>query len=434
MSPAERPESTVTRARLPLATVPRLFAGYMLAVDAVVLVWVVVAVLQMSVSWHDIGILGLVVGVAIVFEEAAARATRLQLRLSLDLKRDMVSVWAVAAAVALDRGQAALLMVIVLVYMWFRQMRPAGEILHRKVFSASTETLGCLCGGVVADEVLARWSSLPWALSGAVAVVLAMIVYSLINRALVTVAMIWVGIRGRALLGTRDANLIELATLCLGGLVALAILSQPWLVVLALVPMITLQRGAVVRELETFATTDAKTGLLNAIALEHVGHREIARAERESAALAVLIVDIDRFKLVNDRHGHLVGDSVLRGVGRALTLGLREYDTVGRFGGEEFVAILPAAQVSEALVVAERLRRHVADLRMGDLDSRIENGQDDTLSVSIGVSCYGAHGLAMSDLLFAADTALYKAKNSGRNKVVLADDGIDGPLRMPVTT
>ena len=415
--------------RIGLARLPGSFAAFILSVDVVALVWVVVAVCGMSVSWRGLGVLGLVVAVAVLFEEVATRATRLQYRLTLSLKRDMVSVWAVAGAVALGRGQAALLMAAVLVYIWFRQQRPAGEILHRKWFSASTETLGCLIASVAADALRGSWPSLPWALSGAFTVVVAMAVYALVNRVLVTVALVWAGARGRDLLGSRDANLIELATLCLGGLVALAILSEPWLVVLALVPMITLQRGAVVRELEAVATTDAKTGLLNAVALEHLGQREIARAERESTALSVLIVDIDRFKLVNDRHGHLVGDSVLKGVGRALTLGLREYDTVGRFGGEEFVAILPAAQEAEALVVAERLRAHVEALRITELDRRAADAEGDRLSVSIGVACYGTHGFAMSDLLFAADTALYRAKAGGRNRVVLADGEAGGPAR-----
>ncbi len=85
-----------------------------------------------------------------------------------------------------------------------------------------------------------------------------------------TFALLGVGVRGHALLGTRDDNLIELATLCLGGLLSLAVVHQPWLAALVLVPMIALQRGALVRELETAATVDAKTGLLNAVAWEHL--------------------------------------------------------------------------------------------------------------------------------------------------------------------
>ena len=427
MVSADRLRATLATRGWPVAAVPSGHLAYILAVDATVLAWSAIAVGRSTYTAHSVGVLALVVVLALAFEEGASRAARLRLRLSADLKRNMVSVWAVAGAIALQPGPAVLLLTTVLTYIWFRQQRPAGQPLHRKWFNGSTEMLGALVAGVAVRSWSGPWSGLPWAISGALVVLLATVVYAVINRALVTVALVWVGVRGSALLGGKDDNLVELATLCLGGLVSLALIHEPWLAVLSLVPMITLQRGAMVRELEDYATVDSKTGLLNAVALEHLGQREIARAERESTALAVLIVDIDRFKLVNDRYGHLVGDSVLKGVGRALTMGLREYDTVGRFGGEEFVAILPAAQEAEALVVAERLRAHVEALRVADLDHRAVDATDDRLSVSIGVSCYGTHGLAMSDLLFAADTALYRAKADGRNRVVLAEDGTGGP-------
>ncbi|WP_375487386.1 diguanylate cyclase [uncultured Jatrophihabitans sp.] len=406
---------------------PKGHITYLISVDAVVLAWAAYAVVRGSYSVRSLAILGLVAALAVIFEEVATRAARLKLRLSAELKRDMVSVWAVAAAIALPASSAVLLLGGVLVYIWFRQQRPTGQPLNRKWFNGSTEILGCLVAGVFVRS--RPWEGLPLAGSGALLVLVATLIYAAINRALVTAALVSVGVRGRALLGGKDDNLVELATLCLGGLVSLALLHEPWLVLLSLVPMITLQRGAVVRELETVATTDAKTGLLNAVALEHVGQREVSRAEREDSALAVLIVDIDRFKRVNDRFGHLVGDAVLRGVGQALESGLREYDTVGRFGGEEFVALLPTAHEAEALVVAERLRAAVAALRISEFDPRIEDATDDGLSVSIGVACFGTHGVAMTDLLFAADTALYRAKNEGRNRVVLAHRGTEEPAR-----
>ena len=416
----------------PMFEVPRGLAAYFVTVDVIALVWTVAAVWGSQWNAHAIRTLVLVIAVALVFEELATRAARLQIRLSLDLKQDMLSVWAIAAAVAMTAGQAGLLMAGVLTYVWFRQMRPAGETLHREWFNGSTEIIGCLLAVTAADGASGAFPSWPTALNGAISIVTAIFVYSVANRAMVTVVLVSVGAPRRALLGSVDANLIELATLCLGGLAAVAIANEPWMLVLTIVPLIALQRSAVVRELETVATTDAKTGLLNAIALEHLGEREVARAERESSALAVLIIDIDRFKLVNDRHGHLVGDSVLRGVGRALTLGLREYDTVGRFGGEEFVALLPAAEEAEALMVAERLRAQVDNLALADLDSRVDVDTEDQLSVSIGVSCYGVDGIAMSELLFAADAALYRAKAAGRNRVMLADRDVDGTPRETV--
>jgi diguanylate cyclase (GGDEF)-like protein len=108
---------------------------------------------------------------------------------------------------------------------------------------------------------------------------------------------------------------------------------------------------------------------------------------------------------------------------------VREYDTVGRFGGEEFVAVLPKAGDVDALVVAERLRSRVNELRIAALiDGPTPDGAaDHLLAVSIGVACTGHDGREVTDLLVAADAALYRAKESGRNRVVLADRGTDGP-------
>ncbi len=371
-------------------------------------------------AWYK---LVLLIGLAVAFEEAASRAARLQLRLSADLKRDMTSVWCVAGAVALPAGLAVLLLGAVLGYVWFRQQRPAGQLFNRKLFNAATAVLGCLAAGAAYHAAVGAWEALPWALAGSLPIFAAILVHTLVNRVLVTAALLLMDVRGASLLASRDDNLVELATLCLGGLVAMAALHQIWLTVLVLVPMISLQRGALVRELETAATTDSKTGLLNAVAWEQVARRELSRAQREATPLAVLIVDIDRFKNVNDRFGHMVGDVVLRGVGRVLSREVREYDTVGRFGGEEFVAVLPSAGEVDALVIAERLRARVNEVRVSNLVDAPVAGPDDALAVSIGVACAPVDGDALPDLLVAADAALYQAKAGGRNRVVLADRG-----------
>jgi diguanylate cyclase (GGDEF)-like protein len=405
----------------PVLRAPRKLVAYTFAVDIAALIWCVTALRDGGWSakwWTAVAIL---VGVALAFEEIARRAARLQLRLSSDMKRDMTSVWCIAGAVALPPAFAVILLAATLTYVWFRQQRPAGEDLHRKIFNAATAMIGCLGAGLVMRSVEAHWSHSPWTLSMSVVVVI--VVHAAINRALVTVALVALDVRGRALLGTRDDNLVELATLCLGGLVAVAVTYQPWLSLLVLVPMVSLQRGALVRELEAAATTDSKTGLLNAVAWEHLAQREIARARRDGYAVAVLLIDIDRFKLVNDGYGHLIGDAVLRGVGRTLQAAVREYDTVGRFGGEEFVAVLPEAGDVQALVIAERLRARVNELRVSSVVDGVAPLDEDFLAVSIGVASTEADGEELSDLLRAADGALYRAKAGGRNRVVLADRG-----------
>lgn len=415
------------RARLamrgwPVADASAGVLAYMFPVNAIALILCLVAVLRIDGSAGSWGVLLLLVAISVAFEEGSRRAARLQIRLSSQLRTDMTSVWAVAGAVALSPGMAVLLLGAVLLYAWLRQWRPAGEALYRKWFVVSTILLGCLVAGAAAREVADVSHGLPWALTGSLPVLVAVAAYTTINRLLVTVGLVVMGVRGRILLGSRHDNLIELSTLCLGGLVSLAVLYQPWLALLVVAPMVTLQRGALVRELETAASTDSKTGLLNAVAWDHLAQRELARSQRDETPLAILIIDIDRFKLVNDRYGHLVGDAVLRGVGRCLDAEVREYDTVGRFGGEEFVAVLPDTDDGAAMAVAERLRSRVNEL---SVTSFVDGLDDDgkRMSVSIGASCTPVDGKELSELLYSADQALYRAKENGRNQVRLAYRG-----------
>jgi diguanylate cyclase (GGDEF)-like protein len=438
--PAVRPWRT-----WPLFGAPRVTAVYLVLIDLLALVWCVrvlsrtpvtsstqLAFGRHSAMWNWI-VLALLLVLALAFEEGARRAARLKLRLSGNMKRDMTSVWCIAGAVAMPPAFAVMLLVPIMIYVWFRQQRPAGERLHFKVFNASTAIMGCLTAGLVVQRVHHLWPDLPGFVTGSVAVFVAIVVHAAVNRALVTVGAVTLGARGRALIGTSEDNLIELATLCLGGLVALAAGYQPWLAVLVIAPMVTLQRGALVRELETAATVDSKTGLLNAVAWEQLAQHELARARRESYVLAILIIDIDHFKLVNDRFGHLVGDAVLRALGKSLRTSMREYDTAGRFGGEEFVAVLPDADVESAMVVAERIRSRINQLLVSDLVDGLSPEDPMRLSVSVGVACLALHGDELVDLLHSADRALYQAKAGGRNRVMMAGRGDELSERISIS-
>lgn len=406
------------------------------AVRAVVLVTDLLAVagaaLALAAVTADVrgwSSLALLVGIALVFEEGVRRAARLKVRLSTGLQSDMTSVWMITGAIALDGGRAVLLLVAVRVYMWFRQHRPAGEDLYRKLFAAAAGVIGTLAAHLAYVGLLDALGGSHQVLHGLIPVVGAILAGAVANRLPVTAYVLAAGMRGRQLLGSVHDNLIELATLCLGGLVSAAMLYEPWLAVLVLAPMVTLQRGALVRELEDAAITDAKTGLLNAVAWEQLAKREIARADREQQSVSVVIIDIDRFKNVNDRYGHLVGDKVLAGIARELREALRQYDGLGRFGGEEFVAVLPDAGEHDALVVAERVRLRVNQRCIADVVPELaESGRgDERLSVSIGVAVRKADQAELADLLHAADQALYRAKWNGRNQVRLARRGDEIP-------
>jgi diguanylate cyclase (GGDEF)-like protein len=211
-----------------------------------------------------------------------------------------------------------------------------------------------------------------------------------------------------------------------------------------------LQRSLLHKQLRAAARTDAKTGLLNAGAWQREADAEVSRALRAGDPLALLVIDVDHFKRVNDAHGHLVGDEVLVGLAVALNQALRDRDLVGRFGGEEFVALLPRAGAAEAYRIAERLRIRVSRMTVpvlvGGNDAETVpaggaaggHGTDGVpgvaamgptvgVTISIGVSVLGMHGCDMFELLAAADLALYQAKESGRDRVCLFAHGDDDP-------
>jgi diguanylate cyclase (GGDEF)-like protein len=141
---------------------------------------------------------------------------------------------------------------------------------------------------------------------------------------------------------------------------------------------------------------------------------EIVRGHRDAQPVAVLIADLDHFKAINDAHGHQAGDVALLAAVAALAGGLRPYDQLGRFGGEEFTAVLPRTGPVEAARIAERLCRAVSRAPMLLADTPVE------VSVSIGVAVLGEHGTDLTDWLAAADAALYRAKQTGRNRVAVA--------------
>lgn len=171
-------------------------------------------------------------------------------------------------------------------------------------------------------------------------------------------------------------------------------------------------------QMEYQAMHDSLTGLLNRRAIQKHAEAEVQRATRTAAALSVLMLDLDKFKSINDQHGHWVGDQALRMVAEALSSNVRQYDWVGRWGGEEFLCILPSAALAEAHQVAERIRASIAAIVLP-----LPGVSDLHPTVSIGVACIegGREVIWLDKLIQAADQALYRAKAEGRNRVCLAD-------------
>jgi diguanylate cyclase (GGDEF)-like protein len=220
----------------------------------------------------------------------------------------------------------------------------------------------------------------------------------------------------------REALQGDFAEFDLGVLITVVVAVNAVLAVFAVPTVLLVRRFMMHAQLLAQSRVDTKTGLLNASTWEREAAVEITRAIRTGSPLALALVDIDHFKSVNDTHGHLAGDKVLRAVTDALQSQLRVYDVAGRFGGEEFAVLLPHAREVDALNVAERLRRHIAAMSI-PVGADAESGPFVKLTISVGVAALDGAGRELTDMLAAADAALYYAKETGRNKthVITAD-------------
>jgi diguanylate cyclase (GGDEF)-like protein len=175
---------------------------------------------------------------------------------------------------------------------------------------------------------------------------------------------------------------------------------------------VVLENAIVHERVENLAATDGLTGLFNRRYFDSAFARELARCDRSSSSLALLLADIDHFKSFNDTYGHAMGDLVLKKVAGILLGALRKADVLARFGGEEFVILLPNVTARGALESAERLRESVASAEIHP------GGPRKRVTVSIGAALFPTDASDSQSLLKAADDALYEAKHLGRNRVV----------------
>ena len=333
--------------------------------------------------------------------------------------KDFITAWVLPVAVLLPPVYA---MIIPIPLMVLTQWRAVHGIVYRRVFSSAALSL-CYGTGAYAFRALPKsfaggaigigMHALTWT----VAVIVCELVGGTGHRFLILMGIKLSDPSVRLLRAemNKEALLGAFAEFDLGVLITLVVAVEPLLAVLAVPTILLARRFMMHGPLVEQTRIDTKTGLLNALTWEREAAAEVERAVRTDAPLAVALVDIDHFKRVNDTYGHLVGDKVLRAVVDGLRSQLRGYDLAGRFGGEEFIILLPQACEADARAVAERLREYVAGLEI-PIDDEPDCCIFVRLTISVGVAALDGEQRELTDLMAAADAAMYYAKETGRNR------------------
>ncbi|HLQ56331.1 MAG TPA: GGDEF domain-containing protein [Streptosporangiaceae bacterium] len=340
------------------------------------------------------------------------------------LTKDVFAAWELPIAILLPPFYA---MVAPILRIILTQLRVVRIPVHRRVFTAAALGLSYGSASLVFRSVsrIALMHqpgdgihTLVWILT----VAACGLVQWAVNHGLVLLAIKGSDLTAsvRTMLLAREQVHNDVTELCVAVLVTLGIATNPFSIAFA-APFVTLlQRSSRHAQLVNDTRLDSKTRLLNAATWEREAGAEVTRATRTSTPLAVALIDIDNFKSVNDTYGHLAGDRALRAISSTIKIFLREYDLVGRFGGEEFSLLLPQTGVQDARRVAERIRAHIAETPIEVADKA--GSETISLTVSIGVAALSTTGSQLTELLATADAALYRAKHSGRNQVWVTTD------------
>jgi diguanylate cyclase (GGDEF)-like protein len=333
------------------------------------------------------------------------------------LVRDFLTVWVLPIAILLPPFYAMITPIPLLVLTQWRIHR---GLVYRRVFTAASIALGYGAADLVFRTFPASFAggtigAGTHALTWVVAVIACELVGGRTNHSLIQGAMKLTdpSVQLIHLDISREALQNDVAELDLAVLITIAVGINPVLAIAGVPTVLLARRFLMHAQLLAKSRMDSKTGLLNASTWESEAEAEIARAIRTHSAVSVALIDIDHFKSVNDTYGHLVGDLVLRAVADTIREHLRSYDVAGRFGGEEFVVLLPQAGEADAMTIADRLRSSIALMEVP-----IEEGAETCvrLTVSVGIAALDGTARELTDLLAAADSALYYAKENGRNK------------------
>jgi len=399
----------------PLWSLPRRLIIFVLAVIGVYAVAISVAASFISVTQHDLILFGVLVACTAIAVEVARKTGE-----PGHTAKDVQGVWEFPVAILLPPMFALIAPISRIALQQWRVRRAPP---YRRVFTTASMGLAYLAASLtfhgLASVLLghARGTLLHgfvWTLL----VTFSALVNAGVNKTIIMTAVRSTGpsldIRQQFFGGEALYN--DTAEICIGLLVTYGVAGNLFLAPAALPVVTLLQRSLRHAQLVTDSRADSKTGLLNAATWERESATEVARAVRTESPLAVALLDIDKFKAVNDTHGHLVGDQVLKEIAKTLNSLLRDYDLAGRFGGEEFAILLPQTKAVDAFRTAERVRASIAALNI--LVPGMSSAERVQVTVSIGVAALDAGSKRqLSELLAAADAAMYRAKACGRDQV-----------------
>ncbi|MBV9205690.1 MAG: GGDEF domain-containing protein [Actinobacteria bacterium] len=398
-----------------LWSLPRWLTILVLTVVAVEVAAIGIAAPLTAFTGHDLVLFGVLLACTAVAVELSRRAKE---RAGWD--KDVQGVWEFPIVILLPPLFALVAPISRLALTQWRVRRAPP---HRRVFSCAS--IGLSYGAAsLAFHGLSRAAmgvpggALGHDLTWTVLVAFSALVMAAVNKTIIMTAVKGTdptaNIRARVFGGEPLYN--DIAEICIAVLLTYAVAGNLFLAAAALPVVTLLQRSLRHAQLLNDSRADSKTGLLNAATWEHESAVEVARAVRTRTSLAVALLDIDRFKAINDTYGHLVGDQVIKEIARTLSSMLRDYDLAGRFGGEEFSLLLPQTRAVDAFRIAERLRATIAGLSI--IVPGATGGERVQVTVSIGVAALDSGSeRKLTELMATADAALYRAKASGRDQV-----------------
>lgn len=397
-----------------------------LMVETLAVGLIVLDVWRDQISTHSLIVSAYLCGGAVLHTEISHGIEQTRRRVGPPGHVDLTSVWTFAAAILLPLSLATATALVVLLHFNFRVLRPAKTPAFKQIFNSATVVLAVHAAAATIGYVHTSLG-IPAGLPSIVGICFALLAYTVVNTSLVVgvVAMTTPDTFARALMSRGEGVGVEIATLCFGGLLANTFQPGRELMILLFIPpLVLVHRSLLARQLVREARTDSRTGCLNSAAWHLEATTSLEQLSRRADRTALLLmIDLDWFKTINDTHGHLAGDGVLEAVGEVLRSQAREDDVVGRYGGEEFVMLLPCSpwpSVPTVTRIADRIRAAI-----GALEVTVDAPDGPlTIEVTASVGATVSHdGESLRALVSRADAALYAAKRAGRNRTRIVESG-----------